>query len=1226
MTRLTIRSRLLWGFLLITVLPLAGVGVFYGNVFERSLTATVLQNIASIADKKADQIDSFINERLVDVQTYSRSERVANGLHHLARAFAGGGVAASDKMYTTYRPELVSLLESGLYYDLLLMDMQGNVVFSVIHEADYGSNLNTGPFRESGLADGYHHALDTLNTELTPFRPYAPSKGKIASFYVAPVFYNNQLSGAIALQINLEVFARVVADNTGLGLTGETVLAQQQGDEVLIMTPLRHVADAAFLYRIPIQTGSASLPIFSAVQGGHEQAIYTDYIGHEVAAAIRYLPALGWGMTVKVDTDEALAQVREVRQVIWVFLGVILIIAAAVATLIGRSLSHPIDTLVDATTAMAKGEGAQTISESGGPELQRLASTFNQMFEQVTAAKSGLEQEVAARTCELVELSTLQGAILDNAAYAVIATTIDGVMTVYNRAAERLLGYSADEMVGRQTPAVFHLPAEVVARADEFGRELGIPLEPGFEVFVVRARQGLPNEYEWTYVHKDGHQFPVLLSVTALIDSGGEISGYLGIAIDISQRKQAEASLLESREQLNEAQRLAKVGSWTLDLRSNHLHWSDEIFNLFEIDKAQFAASYEAFLAAIHPDDREMVNRAYTESLQNRLPYEITHRLMFADGRIKYVYETCETLFDEQGKPFLSRGTVQDVSEQHQAEETINLYANVFRYSAEAILISDSENRIVATNPALTALTGYTQAELVGRNPHVLASGLTPEATYQEMWQALEESGHWQGELFDRRKDGAIYPKWISVSVIRDSEGRVKNHIATFVDITARKAAEKHIYQLAHHDPLTGLYNRFSLEERLGQALMQVQRESGKLALMFIDMDRFKVINDTLGHNVGDMLLVEIAKRLQAAVRDSDIVARIGGDEFVVVLTGIDESLAAMTVAAKMVISLGAPYEIGEHLLHSTPSVGISLFPEDSRDAEGLMKSADTAMYHAKAQGRNNYQFFTKELNAAAQERFALERDLRVALERGQYEVYYQPKIETCGGRVSGVEALIRWNHPQKGLIPPDRFIPIAEETGLIEAIGLWVLDEACRQLALWRGQGFASLKMAVNLSPRQLRDPNLVGELQQILTKHHIIDGELELEVTETSAMANAEQAIEQMHAIRATGVELAIDDFGTGYSSLAYLKLFPIQTLKLDRTFVRDIEVDENDAAICMATIALAHTLGLKVVAEGVETEAQRAFLASYDCDSLQGYLFSRPLPAAEITEYLKTHRQSC
>ena len=1080
MNRLSIRARLFVGFLLITVLPLGGLGLFYLTVFERSLTATKLQNIASIADKKADQIDSFINERLVDVHTYSRSVRVARGLSNLSRAFAEGGGAAIDKLDPKHRPELISLLESSLYYDLLLIDMQGNVVFSVSHEADYGSNLNSGPFHDSGLAEGYRHVLDTLNTELTPFSPYAPSQGKAASFYVAPVFNDNQLIGAIALQINLEVFARVVADNTGLGLSGETVLAQLQGDEVLIMTPLKHVEDAAFRYRIPIQTGSASLPIFSAVRGVHSQGIFTDSIGHEVAAAMRYLPALGWGMTVKVDTDEAMAQVHEVRRAIWFLLGIVLLVAAAIATLIGRSLSRPIDALVAATSAMANGERAHRVDESGGPELQRLASSFNQMLEQVTAAKTGLEHEVAERT----------------------------------------------------------------------------------------------------------------------------------------------GDLLQSREQLNQAQRIARVGSWSLDLHDNHLHWSDEIFNLFEIDKEQFAASYEAFLEAIHPGDRERVNQAYSESLETRQPYEITHRLQFADGRIKYVHEACETLFDEQGKPLLSRGTVQDVSERQQAEETINLYANVFRYSAEAILITDEANRIVATNPALTELTGYTQAELAGKDPHVLASGLTPEATYQEMWSTLKETGQWQGELFDRRKDGAIYPKWISISVVRDGEGKVKNHIATFVDISARKAAEKHIYQLAHHDPLTGLYNRFSLEERLGQALMQVQREGGQLALLFIDMDRFKVINDTLGHHVGDALLVEIARRLQGVVRDSDIVARIGGDEFVVVLTGIEESMAAMTVAEKIVTNLGVPYEIGEHQLHSTPSVGISLYPEDGRDAEGLMKSADTAMYHAKAQGRNNYQFFTPQMNAAAHERFVLERDLRVALERGEYEVYYQPKIETGSGRVSGVEALIRWNHPHKGMIPPDRFIPIAEETGLIEAIGLWVLDEACRQLALWREQGLGSLKMAVNLSPRQLRDIKLVDGLKQILTKHQIEEGELELEVTETAAMANAEQAIDQMHAIRATGVELAIDDFGTGYSSLAYLKLFPIQTLKLDRTFVRDIEEDENDAAICMATIALAHTLGLTVVAEGVETEAQRDFLASYDCDSLQGYLYSRPLPAAEITEYLKVN----
>ena len=359
--------------------------------------------------------------------------------------------------------------------------------------------------------------------------------------------------------------------------------------------------------------------------------------------------------------------------------------------------------------------------------------------------------------------------------------------------------------------------------------------------------------------------------------------------------------------------------------------------------------------------------------------------------------------------------------------------------------------------------------------------------------------------------------------MIRDEEGQVTNYVASFTDMTERKEAEKRIYHLAHHDTLTGLYNRFSLEERLGQALTQARRDKIQLGVMFIDLDRFKVINDTLGHHVGDAILIEVAKRLQECVRKSDVVARLGGDEFVVVMTNIEGSRLVANMAAKIVEQLSTPYSVAEHELRSTPSIGISIFPTDGDDVDSLMKNADTAMYHAKREGRNNYQFFTKGLNDAAHEYLELERDLRAAMEKQQFELYYQPKVAAKTGLVTGVEALIRWNHPQRGVVGPDKFIPIAEETGLIEALGGWVFEEACSQLDRWKKQGINSVKMAVNLSPKQLRDPQLVEHLQMTMNRHHIVEGDLELEITETAAMANAEHAIEKMKAIRTTGAELA-------------------------------------------------------------------------------------------------------
>lgn len=567
-----------------------------------------------------------------------------------------------------------------------------------------------------------------------------------------------------------------------------------------------------------------------------------------------------------------------------------------------------------------------------------------------------------------MDIPSLHGAILDNAAHAIIATLPDGVITVFNRAAERMLGYRASELVGHFTPACFHDPEETAARAEIFSRELGLPLEPGFEVFVARTRLGLPNEFEWTYVRKDGSRFPVLLSITAMYGKDGTIEGFLGVALDITERRAAEAAVRESAARLNEAQRIAQVGSWELDLLSNQLIWSDEIFRIFEIDPARFGASYEAFLNAIHPDDREKVNQAYTHSVASRTPYEITHRLLMPDGRIKWVNERCETFYDKDGKALRSSGTVQDITGRRQAEEDLRLYASVFEHSGEGILISDSTNHILAVNSAFTRMTGYSIEDVQGKNPRLLASGHTQPQTYQNLWATLEQEGYWQGKIWDRRKDGSIYPKWVAISAVRGRDEAVTHYIASFTDITERNAAEAQIAHLAHHDVLTGLFNRFSLQDRLEQALAMVRREQRRLAVMFIDMDRFKTINDTLGHAVGDELLVEVGRRLRDSVRESDIVARLGGDEFVVVLTEVEDGPAAVCVADKVLRALGQDYHLGGSVLHSTPSIGLALCPEDGEDGITLMKHADAAMYHAKAQGRNNVQFFTAEMNRAAVE------------------------------------------------------------------------------------------------------------------------------------------------------------------------------------------------------------------------------------------------------------------
>jgi len=556
--------------------------------------------------------------------------------------------------------------------------------------------------------------------------------------------------------------------------------------------------------------------------------------------------------------------------------------------------------------------------------------------------------------------------------------------------------------------------------------------------------------------------------------------------------------------------------------------------------------------------------------------------------------------------------TWRDISERKRAEATVRLYATVFQHSGEAIVITDADNRIVAINEAMSRITGYTLEELRGKNPRVLSAGQTPPETYRELWRALGQGGYWQGELWDQRKDGSVYAKWAAISACCDREGRVQNYVASYTDISERKEAEARIHYLASHDALTGLLNRHSLELRLEQALASAHRQGQDLAVVFLDLDRFKTVNDSLGHHVGDQVLVQVAQRLRGLLREVDIVARLGGDEFVAVLAGLEQPGAAARVCEKLREALSQPYEAGGRSLSLTPSLGVSLYPQDAHDPEGLMRQADAAMYHAKASGRNNTQFYRPEFTAQSTERLELERDLRLALAAHQFVLHYQPVVAATDGALEGMEALLRWQHPQRGLVSPLDFIPLAEELGCIEAIGAWVLDEACRQLAVWRSAGVGPRRMGVNVSVHQLRSAALPGHVQLCLQRHGLPADCLVLELTESAAMAQPEQSIRCLQALRALGVNLSIDDFGTGYSSLAYLKLLPIQSLKLDRSFVRDLERDENDAAICAATLALARTLGLRSVAEGVETEGQRRFLIDQGCTLLQGFLFSRPMPA--------------
>ena len=554
-------------------------------------------------------------------------------------------------------------------------------------------------------------------------------------------------------------------------------------------------------------------------------------------------------------------------------------------------------------------------------------------------------------------------------------------------------------------------------------------------------------------------------------------------------------------------------------------------------------------------------------------------------------------------------------------------FLRAFEQSDEGMLVTDSENLIVAANLAVCRMSGYSLEELLGQNPRILSSGRATPDFYAVLWQALGSHDYWEGEIWNKQKNGANYPRHLKISVLRNADGSIRNFVANFTEIEASQEVADRLAYLAYHDPLTNLPNRLAFESQLAQSLRSCEREGQQLALMLIDLDNFKNINDTLGHHVGDQLLQNVALRLRECVRASDLVARIGGDEFVVVLPDIESPLTAARVASKIQSNLADSYRIADHILYATPSIGISLYPIDGSDPGTLLRNADTAMYHAKSAGRNNHQFYTARMNEAAGERLAMENELRQAIAAispasSEFSLHFQPQVETVSGRVLGVEALLRWNNAKFGQVSPMRFICIAEETGLIQPLGDWVIWETCRLIRVMKQQDISGIRVAINISAQQLRHENLLLLVRGALACYDLLPEDIELEVTESTAMENPEMTLSILDQLAAMGIVLAIDDFGTGYSSLAYLKHLPIKRLKLDRSFVTDIETDANDAAICTATIALGHSLGLELVAEGVETETQRDFLAALGCDMLQGYLFSRPMPFDDTVAYLKTH----
>jgi diguanylate cyclase (GGDEF)-like protein/PAS domain S-box-containing protein len=701
-------------------------------------------------------------------------------------------------------------------------------------------------------------------------------------------------------------------------------------------------------------------------------------------------------------------------------------------------------------------------------------------------------------------------------------------------------------------------------------------------------------------------------------DASGALLGYVGYCTDITELKLAQEALAVSEDEFRSlvtnipgvVYRCALDKAWTVGFVSPLI----ETLSGYPADA--FLQGGKGLASLIHPEERARVLREIGDQLRQRGSFVAEYRILDQAGAVHWVLASGRVHGSDRHRPDHLSGALFDITPLKAAEERLRQTAIVFDNTTEGIMITDADDRIVAVNQAFTEITGYAADEVQGRNPRLLSSGRHDEAFYQAMQESLKRTGHWRGEVWNRHKNGQVFPVLQTVSVVQDETGRVTGHVLMFSDITHLKQTEARLEKLAYHDALTGLPNRLLFDERLEHAIQQAQRHGERLAVLYFDLDRFKSLNDTLGHQVGDALLEAIAARLSKRLRKSDTLSRRGGDEFTVLLENLRKPEQAANVARDILRQLGKPFPLptGDTVQTGT-SIGISLFPDDGRDPHELVQRADAAMYEAKAAGGGQYRFYTPEITQASRERMELEGRLRQAVEAGRLQLVYQPLYDVGSGRLVGTEALLRWSEPDLGEIAPEHFIPLAEEAGLMTRLGEWVLTGACAQVKSWDQAGLPPLRLAVNISPRQVQVPEFDRHVRQVLANTGLPPQRLDLELTESCLLALAEPSLQALRSLRSMGVSVTVDDFATGLSALGRLQSLPVDRIKIDRSFVHDLPSDEADRRTVHVIVAMARAMRLQVTAEGIETDAQLQLIRSEQCDLAQGFLLSRPLAPERI-----------
>ncbi|WMW81025.1 EAL domain-containing protein [Undibacterium cyanobacteriorum] len=1135
-----------------------------------------------------------VQSRLIAIELKERAEDTAFVAENTKLIMATVAHHAGDLLQKQI--EIIEKTHHKRFRQILIVDLASRRILASSHPEDQGK-----PVSELGLGERFDHrhgdrALESWNGR----------DGSRVLAITSPVVISADSQSPSALLIatlDLQAFLeqsfqsdlRTVAD-------GDTTLLFDQDGELITSFPK---VDHKQHFFTPNQ------PVLGGFEGTLEQ---TNRLGEKLIVVYRKVqlgPGQTWTMVNYSRKDVVLAKLTQQANILLVAGFLITLISLGLIYLASRRLTSSLQSLATTAQRLQAGQwNVRATADSKEPsEIRLLTSAFNDMIEAIQNSNKHLEETISQRTEELKHSEARHLTLFNTTASAVMVLDHETIIDC-NPAAIAVFGaHDRADLIGRH-------PSQLSPVKQANGDDSRILASQKIQV----AQEFGQVAFEWLHMRLHSNEVFDAEVLLNRVELDGKVL-IQGTMRDISERKRVEAALQASEERHRTLVEWSPEGI-NVHRKGRLIYVNAAAMQMLGADKPEQLLG-KSIADIIHPDYHHFL-KSRVRSVGELGARDQSHDLKFLrlDGQVIDV--TAQgTLIDFDGAPSVYVAW-RDVTELKRSEESRRIAATAFE-SQEGMFVTDAQWNILRINQSFSQITGYQSSELVGKPPHFLDDDFRNDALFQDMNLSIVERGGWQGEVVDRRKGGGEFHAWINISSVKDEQGVITHFVGTFNDITLRKVAEDEIRNLAFYDPLTQLPNRRLLMDRLEQALASGNRHKRKGALLFIDLDNFKTLNDTLGHDHGDLLLQQVAERLTRCTREGDTVARLGGDEFVVMLEDLEENAfdaanQAEVVAIKILSELNQTYWLGVNEHHSSPSIGVTLFGEKVETLAEPLKRADLAMYQAKAAGRNTIRFFDPKMQILVSQRVALEEDLRDAMLNEQFELYYQAQL-TDDGKLFGAEVLIRWNHPTRGMISPAEFIPLAEETGLISILGYWVLYTATNQLAKWRDQAeFKDLVIAVNVSPSQFHQKNFVEQVTDALELTQADPQHLKLELTEGFSIANMEDVIAKMNRLKAIGVGFSLDDFGTGYSSLSYLKRLPLDQLKIDQSFVRDILVDPNDAAISKMVIVLAESLGLAVIAEGVETPEQQAFLAQQGCHAYQGYLYSKPLPLAQFEQFAR------